>query len=50
MTGLRLCNDKGVHIHLDKTGRASGEAFVQFETTDDCEQALKLNMEKLGHR
>lgn len=35
---------------MDRTGRASGEAFVQFESTEDCEKALKRNMEKIGHR
>lgn len=48
--GLELNKEKGVHIHLDRTGRASGEAFVQFESTEDCEKALKRNMEKIGHR
>lgn len=47
---MELNKEKGVHIHLDRTGRASGEAFVQFESTEDCEKALKRNMEKIGHR
>lgn len=48
-TGLRI-NEESIHIHYDKTGRASGEAYVQFQTCEDCEEALKRNMEKIGSR
>ena len=47
---MELNQQKGVHIHLDRSGRASGEAFVQFESSEDCEKALKRNLEKIGHR
>lgn len=49
-TGLELNQEQGVHIHLDRSGRASGEAFVQFKNSEDCEKALKRNLEKIGHR
>lgn len=35
---------------LHRDGGSSGEAFVQFETPDDCDKALKQNMEKIEHR
>lgn len=35
---------------MDRRGRATGEAFVQFESQDDTEQALGRNREKIGHR
>mmetsp|Transcript_70475 Transcript_70475/g.106584 ORF Transcript_70475/g.106584 Transcript_70475/m.106584 type:complete len:98 (-) Transcript_70475:273-566(-) len=33
-----------------KGGRPSGEAFVLFETKDEGERAMGLNMEKIGSR
>lgn len=50
ITGMELSDDNGIHIHMDRSGRASGEAFVQFKTTEDCEKALKRNLDKIGHR
>lgn len=48
--GMELNPNQGIHIDYDKTGRVSGEAFVHFQTNEDCEKALALNMQKLGHR
>lgn len=49
--GLEIKPDReGILIVMDRRGRASGEAYVQFETADDTEQALKRNREKIGHR
>lgn len=48
--GLELSEEHGVHIHLERSGRASGEAFVQFKTSEDCEKALNRHMETIGHR
>lgn len=39
-----------VHVHYERNGKASGEAFVQFHSSADCENALKRNMEKIGSR
>lgn len=50
-TGLELKSDQdGIHIVMDPRGRATGEAFVQFVSQEDTEQALKRNREKIGHR
>lgn len=35
---------------MDRRGRATGEAFVQFESQEDTEQALGRNRQKIGHR
>lgn len=48
-TGLDLSADN-IHVHYDREGKASGEAFVQFHSSRDCEMALKRNMEKIGFR
>lgn len=50
-SGLDIKPDReGILIVVDRRGRATGEAYVQFETQDETEQALKLNREKIGHR
>lgn len=53
-TGLQIKstanNSNGIHIAFNKNGKASGEAYLQFQTVEDMNQALKRNMEKLGHR
>lgn len=50
-TGLEIKQSPGaIRIVLDRFGRASGEAFVQFCSIDDCEKALKRNLEKIGNR
>lgn len=41
---------EGILFVMDRRGRATGEAFVQFESQDDTEQALGRNREKIGHR
>ncbi|KAL5286621.1 HNRNPH1 family protein [Megaselia abdita] len=49
--GLEMKPDReGILIVMDRRGRATGEAFVQFETQEDTEQALKRNRDKIGHR
>lgn len=50
LKGLQIKKNNGIHIPFNKNGKASGEAFVHFETVDDCNQALQRNMDKLGHR
>lgn len=49
-TDLQIIQNNGIHIDYDRSGRVSGEAFVHFTTSEDCEKALNLNMQKLGHR
>ena len=48
--GLQIRQNNGIYIPYNKQGKASGEAFVHFETIEDCNQALQRNMNKLGHR
>lgn len=49
--GLEIRNGKdGIHIVVDNRGRSTGEAFVQFTSPDDTENALKKNRDKIGHR
>lgn len=49
--GLEIKADReGIVFVVDRRGRATGEAFVQFESQDDTEQALGRNREKIGHR
>lgn len=48
--GLQIHQNNGIHIPINRNGKASGEAYVQFQTMDDLNEALKRNMEKLGHR
>lgn len=51
LAGLEMKPDReGILIVMDRRGRATGEAFVQFETQEDTEQALKRNRDKIGHR
>jgi RNA recognition motif-containing protein len=42
--------DGGVHMHYDHMGRASGQAYVVFETVPEAQHALKLDKEKIGER
>lgn len=42
--------DNGIVLPLDSSGRASGQAFVQFACAEDVEKALKKNREHMGHR
>ncbi|XP_075145630.1 heterogeneous nuclear ribonucleoprotein glorund isoform X2 [Haematobia irritans] len=50
-SGLEIKADReGIVFVMDRRGRATGEAFVQFESQDDTEQALGRNREKIGHR
>eukprot|EP00099_Drosophila_melanogaster_P022601 NP_650120.1 glorund, isoform A [Drosophila melanogaster] len=50
-SGLDIKTDReGILFVMDRRGRATGEAFVQFESQDDTEQALGRNREKIGHR
>ncbi|KAM7363603.1 heterogeneous nuclear ribonucleoprotein glorund [Cochliomyia hominivorax] len=49
--GLEIKPDReGIIFVMDKRGRATGEAFVQFESQEDTEQALGRNRQKIGHR
>lgn len=51
LAGLEMKPDReGILIVMDRRGRATGEAFVQFETQEDTEHALKRNRDKIGHR
>lgn len=47
--GLEIVED-GVTIILNRRGRSSGEAFVEFATKAMAETALKKDREVLGNR
>ncbi|CAI9612080.1 unnamed protein product [Staurois parvus] len=40
----------GIHFIYTREGRPSGEAFVEYETEDDINLALKKDRETMGHR
>ena len=40
----------GILLTTDYTGRASGEAFVQFASAEQTERALEKNKQSMGHR
>jgi len=40
----------GVYIVMTKEGRPSGEAFIEMESDEDIEQALKKDREYVGSR
>uniref|UniRef100_A0A8C2B924 G-rich RNA sequence binding factor 1 n=1 Tax=Cyprinus carpio TaxID=7962 RepID=A0A8C2B924_CYPCA len=48
-SGLEIVED-GVTIVLDRKGRNSGDAFVQFATKEMAEEALKKDREVIGNR
>ncbi|KAL1274829.1 hypothetical protein QQF64_027643 [Cirrhinus molitorella] len=48
-SGLEIAED-GVKIVLDRKGRNSGDAFVQFATKEMAELALKKDREVIGNR
>ena len=41
---------EGVHFKMQRDGRASGEAFVELETSDDRDASLALNGQYIGKR
>ena len=40
----------GITITLDQDGRCTGDAYVQFASPKEAEQALQKHKEKIGHR
>lgn len=40
----------GVHIIMTREGRPSGEAYIEMETDEDIEEALKKDREYMGTR
>ena len=35
---------------MDQDGRASGDAYVEFASSQDVDEALKKHKDKMGHR
>jgi RNA recognition motif-containing protein len=49
--GLKILGgEEGIFNVQTSTGRATGEAYVQFETAEDCAEALKKDREKISWR
>jgi heterogeneous nuclear ribonucleoprotein F/H len=49
--GTNIKNGRaGVHITMSREGRPSGEAFIELESTEDVEQAMKKDKQHMGHR
>ncbi|KAF4521628.1 hypothetical protein B566_EDAN006670 [Ephemera danica] len=48
------CNIKngklGIQMTMSREGRPSGEAYIEMESDDDIEKALKKDKEHMGHR
>ena len=42
--------EEGVHLTTTREGRATGEAYVELETQEDLDHALKKNKEHMGNR
>ena len=40
----------GIVINLDDRGRAAGDAYVELETKDDMESAIRMHKRELGSR
>ena len=45
-----LGGSRGIFITTDDRGRPSGDAYVEVETCDDLEQALKMHKRDMGSR
>lgn len=44
MIGLKFDTDDGIRIELDENRRRTGYAYVEFQTVDDYEKALRTNL------
>ena len=40
----------GIHMTMNRDGRPSGEAYIELETEDDLELALKNDRKNMGKR
>ena len=41
---------RGIHITMDERGRASGDAFVELETSEVMDEAIKMHKRDMGSR
>lgn len=49
LSGLNITKD-GVTLVMDRWGRISGDAYVQFATQEMADEALKRDREIIGNR
>ena len=41
---------EGIHMTMTREGRPSGEAYIEMESDEDCEKAVKKDRQHMGKR
>ena len=47
---FKSTSGESVHLTVTREGRPSGEAYIELDTEDDLEEALKKDKENMGKR
>lgn len=47
-SGLKIDENDGIQIELDRLNRRTGIAFVEFESSEDLRAALNANVKKVN--
>lgn len=46
-----IANGKaGIHMTMSREGRPSGEAYIEMDSEEDIEKAVKRDRDHMGHR